>query len=98
MPQVASDTASTAGTSFSPIDTDPNDGDPCTPTDNDGKYEWYVPDAISKKCLIKVENAANPDEYDISPKSGKYFEIKVAFNIIHPNNGERWVTNETTLC
>jgi len=58
-------------------------------TENDGIYNWIVPNAVSTSCLVRVSDVENSD---LSDTSDAVFTITDAPIIIvtSPNGGERW--------
>ena len=56
-----------------------------TSTTNSGSLNWFVPDARSTKCLVKVSNTANLNSYDISDA---VFTINPVVRILTPNGGD----------
>ncbi len=52
---------------------------------NTGIFNFYVPDLVTEKCLVKVSSAANESVFDVSD---------APFSIYNPNVG---ITNQTEL-
>ncbi len=61
---------------------------------NNGSYSWVTPTISSTDCLVRVSNAADSDDYDISDSS---FSITVTptITVISPNGGEQWQRGTT---
>ncbi len=53
---------------------------------NEGRYQWRVPDAISRNAQIRVSDAAQPE---VRAES-RTFEIRGALTLINPIGGEDW--------
>jgi hypothetical protein len=53
-------------------------------TENDFVYEWTVPDSPSDSCLIRISDADNVSQYDVSD----YVFSILGEGIIWPNGGE----------
>ncbi|HEX9780026.1 MAG TPA: GPI anchored serine-threonine rich family protein [bacterium] len=61
--------------------------------DNDGSFDWVIPNGISDACLIRISDPNDSAVFDVS----NTFKIHGAFQIGSPLGGERWVTNEQRL-
>ena len=60
-------------------------------TDNDGMYEWTIPDTPSDHCLVKIADAFENNVFDTSDD---FFSIiRSSITIILPNGGESWTAN-----
>ena len=84
------------------------DGDQPTPdwkpVDDDGsgravpidaalaKYMWAIPDDVSAQCLVKVEDADDPDIFDVSDA---LFTIRPILRLTVPNGGQNWVVGNS---
>jgi hypothetical protein len=64
-------------------------------TDNDGLYDWTIPDCLgSDECLVRVRDA---DAYNCFDVSDAVFTIVAPceFTVLVPNGGEEWTAGET---
>ncbi|MFH1459976.1 MAG: hypothetical protein ABIG64_06340, partial [Candidatus Omnitrophota bacterium] len=59
---------------------------------NNGSYDWQVPDAVSGNCRIRVSDASDAAANDASNGS---FRIRCAFTLTAPNGAEQWKVGET---
>jgi C1A family cysteine protease len=63
-------------------------------TENDGSYDWTVPDTVSDECLVRI--TANDEDLDPKPTdmSDQLFSIipepTGEFRVTAPNGGEEW--------
>jgi len=58
-------------------------------TENDGVYEWEVPDTPSDSCLIRIMDAADGNPVDVCEE---FFSIvRPWVQVKRPNGGEKWV-------
>jgi hypothetical protein len=70
-------------------------------TDNDGSYNWVIPDTVSAKCLVQV--AGNDSDLDPKPSdvSDEVFSIvsttTAAIIVNSPNGGESWVAGSSQV-
>ncbi|MCP4650263.1 MAG: apolipoprotein A1/A4/E family protein, partial [PVC group bacterium] len=60
--------------------------------DNDGSYDWIVPDDnnISEDIYLR---AADPDDYEARDDSDNKFKIIAGFDLTYPVGGEDWDVN-----
>ena len=54
--------------------------------DNDGSYNWSVPDNFSDECLIKVSKYDDPNIYDISDAKKNFFARHTSLWIIQKSD------------
>lgn len=54
--------------------------------ENDGVYNWQLPNSGSVNCFVKVSDIHNPEVYDIS--DSVFTMVKPAFTILYPNGNE----------
>jgi len=59
-----------------------------TVTENDGNYEWTVPDDPSDNCLIRVSEADDGDPSDVSDAVFSIVPISSTLTVTSPNGGE----------
>ena len=56
---------------------------------NEGSYNWTVPNTPSYNCKIKITNVTNPSVFDLS---NTVFQIlQPTIRVIIPNGGENWI-------
>ena len=59
-----------------------------TPTENDGSYNWTLPNINSLNCKFRISEYNNPAVYDMSDIA---FKIVPPFiTVTSPNGGEQW--------
>ncbi|MCK4547723.1 MAG: hypothetical protein KAW17_09815, partial [Candidatus Eisenbacteria sp.] len=65
-------------------------------TDNDGDYDWTVPDDPSEWCLVRVCVVNPPGGDPICDESDGTFEIQMqeAITVIYPNGGESFLVGD----
>ncbi|RKY29622.1 MAG: hypothetical protein DRP68_07060, partial [Candidatus Omnitrophota bacterium] len=59
---------------------------------NTGTYSWTVPDAVSGQVRVKVQDASDPEAFDISNFD---FRIRCSFILTSPNGSEQWKVGQT---
>ncbi len=47
---------------------------PIDPALNDGQYEWTVPQETSEDCLVRISDASDPSEFDVSDAVFRIYE------------------------
>jgi RHS repeat-associated protein len=57
-------------------------------TENDGNYEWTVPDNPSDNCMIRVSEADDGDPSDVSDAVFSIVPISSTLTVTSPNGGE----------
>lgn len=67
-----------------------NWSDIATTSAGSGSYTWNVPNSISNNCLIKIQDASNPD---INVQSALFSIIQ--FALLTPNGGENYIVGNT---
>ena len=57
-------------------------------TENDGRFEWVVPDAVSDTCWIRISEAEDGDPIDFS--DAPFSIVGPKLTLTAPNGGETW--------
>ncbi|MCX6644944.1 MAG: PQQ-binding-like beta-propeller repeat protein [bacterium] len=65
-----------------------------TSTENDGVYQWNVPNNPSSTVRVRITDTSNPSVYDISDNDFTIKE-KSTLKILVPNGGEIWDVDST---
>jgi len=55
---------------------------------NNGRYQWTIPNTVSDRCLIRVENKDDPSLYAISDT---FCIIPQVIEIIKPDSNSKWL-------
>lgn len=63
-------------------------------TQNDGSYNWTIPNAPTNNCRIKLTNTADPNCFDISDNN--FTILATGLQLICPDGGETYVVGD--LC
>jgi hypothetical protein len=64
-------------------------------TENDGGYEWTVPDDPSGNCLIRASEAVDGDPLDVSDALFSIVSISSTLTVTSPNGGESLTAGST---
>ncbi len=68
-------------------------------TENDGSFDWTVPDAVSDECLVRVtayDNDLDPKPTDMSDQLFSIVPDSAGeFRVTSPNGGEEWEVGST---
>ncbi len=58
--------------------------------DNDGQYEWTIPNTPSTNCKVKISNVANPAAYD---ESDVFTIAPQQITVTSPRAGDIWIVD-----
>ena len=62
-------------------------------TENDGSYDWKVPNTPSTDCLVRISEAADGDPSDVSNRVFTIYSVTPSITVRLPNGGEAWMTD-----
>jgi hypothetical protein len=68
-------------------------------TENDGSFDWTIPDAVSNECLVRISSNDSDQDPIPSDVSDQLFSITPEpagkFRVTSPNGGESWEVGST---